>query len=153
MPLGRLPGKHVKHTMKSSTEKSFLKKWASIRLAHEAVMLEDVREVLKNDRKATKAHRRKMLEIEDAIEDIQEPEDMIHIGDIIDRRTGREGKPSSTLTKFTLAAALFASGAGLGVAVPLVTSALWPSQTHEKPAASEPLDKDTLYQLKLLPEN
>lgn len=135
--------------MKSSTEKNFLKKWASIRLAHEAVMLEDVREVLKNDRKATKAHRRKMLEIED----IQEPEDMIHIGDIIDRRTGREGKPSSTLTKFTLAAALFASGTGLGVAVPLVTSALWPSQTHEKPAASEPLDKDTLYQLKLLPEN
>ena len=108
--------------------------------ATEAIMLDDLQNVLRDERAST----RKQNGQPDRKED-----DMIHLGDTIihpaaTAATLVQSAPMSGLKKAALAAALLGAGGGLGAAVPFAVDALKPSTP---PPVTAPIDADTLYEL------
>lgn len=109
------------------------KQWAGIRIAHEAMMLEDATQVLKAGRELDAAYNRELgFKLE------PEKDVAVRVGnDYVTHNypappagvvAPAAAKGLSTLAKTGIAAALLGSGAG----IPLAINALWPD---EKPAA------------------
>lgn len=121
-------------------------RWAGVRLAHEAAMLEDAQQTLKTAREVVRKH----SDLPAATED-----EVIHVGDIYQTTTTTAPgakvatvatKGLGTFGKLAAAAALVASGAGVGALVPLAIDAMRPD-----PAAVVDTDTDTQFELRLLP--
>jgi hypothetical protein len=105
-----------------------LDKWAGLRMAHEAAMVDDLASVLKADRQTVAAHRRAM-----GLETEPEEPNVIHVGDVTYQQppAAPAAAPASrlgTLAKLGIGAALLGSGA----AVPLAIDAL---RDRDPPAA------------------
>jgi hypothetical protein len=110
-----------------------LRLWLRTRLAHEAVMLEDAREVLAADRRRTDAHQSGLLGLTPSASQ----RGGLHIGDVyLTERTVRAGQ--SALKAVVLAAGLLAGG-GAAAALPWVLSRLL---AHAAPAAVQDRDWD-----------
>ena len=86
---------------------SILKRWAGLRTAHQAVLLEDASKVLAQDRAMTKAHNQKALGTADDAGD-----DMIHVGDSVQHVYPQP--PKSGIPGW--AATLLGAAAGVGIA-------------------------------------
>lgn len=98
-------------------------KWAKVRLAHEAVMLQDAKELLAKDRRATAEHLKTMLRVDAPTEG---DDDMggIHIGDVIVTQPNPQqaaptptanGKSSWLKTAALVALGLATGGAGTAI--------------------------------------
>jgi len=140
--------------MSTNSEKSeaaleHLKSIGKIRIADEAIMMQDVQELLAMDRAKVRAHDRRFLGA-----DIEE-KDMgnIHIGDV-NQTTPQSLAPSarSSLARSATAAALLALGGGTGVG----GLALYEYFTSNPPAAESFIDTDTdtntEYEMSILPK-
>ena len=129
---------------KSEAALEHLKEIGKIRIADEAIMMEDVRELLAMDRAKVRAHNRRFLG------DVSEEEmGNIHIGDV-NQTTPSTLAPSapSSLTRKAIAAGLLALGGGTGVG----GLALYEYLTAAPPAAEsfEDTDTNTEYEMKIV---
>jgi len=113
--------------------------WAGVRMAHEAMMLDDADKLLKQNREQIAAHYKAM-----GLETQPEEPSVIHVGNVTNNHAAPvaaapppAAQPATsglgTLAKFGVGAALLGSGA----AVPLAINALWP---EDKPAVVSTFD-------------
>lgn len=116
----------------AQTPEELAEQWVGLRMAHEAVMVEDAQAVLKANREMNTAHYKAM-----GLETQPEDTGMVHVGPVTNNYTAQAAPTPApaaasssigTLAKLGIGAALLGSGA----AVPLAVSALWPD---DKPAA------------------
>jgi len=99
-----------------SLKDRILEKWAGLRMAEEAVMVDDLSELLQINREAVKSHNRTHLE---NYEDGEMGN--IHVGDIVTNEGGemlKKGVGKGLLATLVLGA--LAGGSGLGFFVPLL---------------------------------
>lgn len=114
--------------------RELLQQWVGLRMAHEAVMVEDAQALLKQNREQVAAHYRN-----NGLETTPEEPSVIHVGNVTNHlapAAAPAAQPSSglgALAKLGIGAALLGSGA----AVPLAVNSLWPD---DKPAAEAPFD-------------
>lgn len=121
----------------AQTPEELAEQWMGLRMAHEAVMVEDAQAVLKASREMNAAHYKAM-----GLETQPEDTGMVHVGPVTNNYTAQAApqpapaptKALSTLAKTGIAAALLGSGA----AVPLAVNALWPDDS--KPAIEQVFD-------------
>lgn len=129
-------------------------KLAGLRIAHEAVMLEDAQDLLKLNRESVRAHQQAMAT---GTTPAAGGEDVIHVGDVIQMvqptteasvAVAPAAAPTSTwkstVGKVATAAALVAGGAGAGTLIP------WALGLYGRPAttAAPGPDRDTQYELR-----
>jgi hypothetical protein len=131
---------------KSEAALEHLKEIGKIRIADEAIMMQDVQELLAMDRAKVKAHNRRFLG-----GDIEE-KDMgnIHIGDVNQAAPPSMPAPSApgSLGRKALIAGLLAlGGGGVGVGAMAILDYL----NSQPPPAAESFDTDTEYEMKLVP--
>lgn len=121
---------------------SIMNKWPKIRVAHQAVMVEDARKQLKQYREKNQNHERGSLE-EDERDEMTDDDGMI-IADNIS--IGDKTRQSLATTLLALA-----TGMGGGYVISDLLSKEEPSvvQSDAKPAISP--DVDTKYELKAIP--
>lgn len=121
----------------AQTPEELAEQWIGLRMAHEAVMVDDAQAVLKAAREQTTAHYKEM-----GLDAQPEDTGMVHVGPVTNNYTAQAAptpapaaaKGLSTLAKTGIAAALLGSGAG----IPLAISALWPDKS--KPAVEQVFD-------------
>jgi hypothetical protein len=118
------------------------KKWAGLRLAHQAVMMGDAAAVLKDNRAQNRAHSQRMTQRRDMPSTSAADEEMgIHVGDVHHENHYHGGnseqtiaqKGSSVLKKAAIGAALIGTGVVAPYALPLAAGLL----NGDKPAAVE----------------
>lgn len=111
------------------------KNWARVRLGHEAVMLEDARKTLEQNRANVDSHR-KFFDMPEG----QSQADDMHIGDVTHthyHQPKEQPTQSSGLAKWALGAAMLGSSIGLPLA-----GALMLTDGDGSPAIAEPADFD-----------
>lgn len=93
--------------------------WAALKLAHEALMLDDAQAVLAEDRRATRAHRDQMGARSSPPSSALEDGMGIHVGDQIVHQAAPAPPPAgiSKLVALALAAASLLGGGGLGLGI------------------------------------
>jgi len=137
--------------MSTNSEKSeaaleHLKEIGKIRIADEAIMMQDVQELLAMDRAKVRAHDRRFLGA-----DIEE-NDMgnIHIGDVNQAapQSLAPSAPSSFSRKAIAAGLLALGGGGFGAGA----MAIYDYLNSQPPPAVESIDTDTEYEMKLVPD-
>lgn len=108
--------------MKPLLDEKLLGQWARARLAHEAVMLEDAQQVLRQARAGVRGHPSTAA----AADDVSEDANMIHIGDqVTHHHAAPPAKSSSGLwLKGLIGAGLMATGIGLPAGAWMLASAL-----------------------------
>ena len=130
---------------KSEAALEHLKEIGKIRIADEAIMMQDVQELLAMDRAKVRAHDRRFLGA-----DIEE-KDMgnIHIGDVNQTvpQSLAPSAPSSFGRKAIAAGLLALGGGGVGVGAMAILDYL----NSQPPPAAESFDTDTEYEMKLVP--
>lgn len=136
------------------------KQWAQVRMAHEAVMLEDAQAVLKQQRQLT-ANLPQQLASENIGNGAEKQgEGMVHIGDIQYVLPAPKAEPSAvspaavapaakssvmpSLLKVGVGAALLATGAGLPFAIPVITSGIGGLFKPAAVAPAEPAQPGTV---------
>ena len=133
---------------KSEAALEHLKEIGKIRIADEAIMMEDVRELLAMDRAKVRAHNRRFLG------DVSEEEmGNIHIGDVNQAAPlmPAPSAPSSFSRKAIAAGLLALGGGGVGAG----GMAIYDYLTSDPPPAAESFvdtDTDTEYEMKLVPD-
>ena len=131
---------------KSEAALEHLKEIGKIRIADEAIMMQDVQELLAMDRANVKAHNRRFLG-----GDIEE-NDMgnIHIGDVNQAapQMPAPSAPGSLGRKALIAGLLALSGGGVGAGAMAVYDLL----NSPPPPTAESIDTDTEYEMKLVPD-
>ena len=134
---------------KSEAALEHLKEIGKIRIADEAIMMQDVQELLAMDRAKVRAHDRRFLGA-----DIEE-NDMgnIHIGDVNQAAPlmPAPSAPSSFSRKAIAAGLLALGGGGVGAG----GMAIYDYLTSDPPPAAESFvdtDTDTEYEMKLVPD-
>ena len=119
-------------------------RWASLRTAHEALMVDDAQQLLRLDREVIRKHHGLPATTEDEV---------IHVGDIYQTtsqspKVATVAKGVGTLGKLAIAAGLLGSGAGIGAAIPLALEFLKPDPVA---VVDTDTDTDTQFELRLLP--
>ena len=115
-------------------------------------MLEDAREVLRNQRQTVAGHQTAMtgLPAASGVEDMG-----IHIGDVTVNQSPAPAPPASSGLSTTAKAAMIGTAllgaGGLGAAVPLAINALREPAPAVAPQTPGMNDTDTQYQLRLVP--
>ena len=133
---------------KSEAALEHLKEIGKIRIADEAIMMQDVQELLAMEREKVRAHNRRFLGGDFEEHDMGN----IHIGDV-NQSAPLASTPSapSSFSRKAIAAGLLALGGGTGVG----GLALYEYLTSEPAPAAESFvdtDTDTEYEMKLVPE-
>jgi|LUML01.1.fsa_nt_gb hypothetical protein len=133
---------------KSEAALEHLKEIGKIRIADEAIMMQDVQELLAMEREKVRAHNRRFLGGDFEEHDMGN----IHIGDV-NQSAPLVSTPSapSSLTRKAIAAGLLALGGSAGAG----GLALYEYLTRPQPPAAESFvdtDTDTEYEMKLVPE-
>ena len=131
---------------KSGAALDHLKEIGKIRIADEAIMMQDVQELLAMERYKARAHNRKFLGGDFEESDMGN----IHIGD------GNQAAPQSlapsapsSFSRKAIAAGLLAlGGGGFGAGA----MAIYDYLTSDPPPAVESFDTDTEYEMKLIPD-
>lgn len=104
--------------MKNLVQK-LTERWVGLRMAHEATMLEDAKELLRQQRSRVDLHQRKLLELP-STSPANEPEDAVHIGDVIHQAVPVAAKAAAVATGnawlVPVLSALAAGGIGTGAA-------------------------------------
>lgn len=95
--------------METTASEKLLGQWWKLRLGHEAMMLQDAQQLLKQDRAGTKAH----VENTNGRPMENETDDMIHIGDRVTHVEAPAKGGVSKLAAAGLVAASLVGGAGL----------------------------------------
>ena len=134
---------------KSGAALEHLKKIGKIRVADEAIMMQDVQELLAMERDKARAHNRKFLG-----GDFEESEvGNIHIGDV-NQSAPLASTPSapSSLARKVIATGLLALGGGAG-AGGLALYEYLTSQPAPSAKSFIDTDTDTEYEMKLVPGN
>lgn len=156
-------------------------KLSMLRLGHEMVMLDDVRRVLKGNRKAVDRHQGMTFDGLSGAEDTDQGEvmssnhplagmeEMFNLGNININPTPQENqnqpqqpmpqqspqpplkKRLGNLAKAGIGAALMATGAGAGAGLPLVWDAIMGKDDPVAPVTDTDTDTDTYYELRLHP--
>lgn len=122
------------------------RQWAGLKLAHEALMLDDAQAVLAEDRRATRAHRDQMaLSNAPPPAPASEGEMGIHVGDQIVHQApvaAGGGLPRWAATALTVAGLLGGGGLGVGVASLLRPPALPAPQQPQQQPQQPPRDRE-----------
>ncbi len=108
--------------MPSLLDETWLGQWARVRLAHEAVMLEDATQVLRQARAGVRGHAPHAAES-------AEDSAMIHIGDLVQHHHAPPASGLGQLAKGLIGAGLLATGIGIPA------GAWWIADALKKPAA------------------
>ena len=118
-----------------------LNNYGKLKLASEAVMVEDRQKLLRDGRDSVKAWNQTILgDAMPAPKDTPAGDDMIHIGDAVTHQHFPPPKTGlGTLAKLGVGAALIATGAGAGLGVPLILDALRPKPAVATPDPPAPL--------------
>lgn len=125
-------------------------KWASLRLGHEAVMLEDARKTLQHSRHVVEEHHKNMGA---TTSPTPKADDMI-VGDVVTNHYSTMQEPKaktdgmSTLGKMALAG-VAAAGLGSSVTVPLVAYQLLKDDPATIVQPVDHVDTDTQYGLRI----
>ena len=98
-----------------SLKEKILGRWAGLRTAEEAVMVDDLSELLRINRETVRAHNKTHL-------DNYEDEEMgnIHVGDVVTNEAGNERGGMGKGLMATLLLGALAGGSGLGFFAPLL---------------------------------
>lgn len=148
-------------TNETPADPKLLGQWAQMRMAHEAMMLDDAHATLAADRAAVRTHREQMIGPQGTPGD----DDMgIHIGDVITTQQAPSTPPAKTslspLAKTAIAAALTAAGLpGAAMFADVLLSARTPPaavvapmpQIDAVPEISRDMPGDRDWELGLLP--
>ena len=114
--------------------------WGRLRLAQEANLVQDSREVLATEREVVRAHHRRNLG-----DDFQQEGEMgdLHVGDVVHNHHQQKSKTGgSLLTQGLVTAGLLASG-GIGASIPMLLG----MTPRAEPQSFK--DEDTRYELRL----
>lgn len=106
--------------MSSLLDDKLLCQWARARLAHEAVMLEDAQQVLRQARAGVRGHDPATAEQPSPADDSS----MIHIGDLVQHHHAPPANGMGQLAKGLIGAGLLATGLGLPAGAWLIADAL-----------------------------
>ena len=120
-----------------SLKEKILGRWAGLRTAEEAIMVDDLSELLRINRETVRAHNKTHL-------DNYEDEGMgnIHVGDVVTNEAGNERGGMGKGLMATLLLGALAGGSGLGFFAPLLLGGGEAVPTHNP-------DRDTRYILGL----